>query len=78
MNVKKKSETNSGERCDFMDALLTRKETANKLGVSLPTVDRLIARSDFPKIRIGRSVKIPEELLGQWIRENIGQEVRLQ
>lgn len=61
-----------------MNSLLTRKDAAQKLDVSLPTLDRLIARSDFPKIRIGRSVKVPEELLDQWIRENIGQEVALQ
>lgn len=61
-----------------MSNLLTRKDAAQKLDVSLPTLDRLVARSDFPKIRIGRSVKISEELLDQWIRENIGQEVQLQ
>lgn len=60
-----------------MNSLLTRKDAAQKLDVSLPTLDRLIARSDFPKIRIGRSVKVPEELLDEWIQRNIGQEVTL-
>lgn len=60
-----------------MSDLLTRKDVAQKLRVSLPTADRLIARSDFPKIRFGRSVKVPEELLDEWIQRNIGQEVTL-
>ena len=62
----------------FLSNLLTRKDVAEKMGLSLPSVDRLIARDGFPVIRFGRSVKIPEELLDQWIRENVGQEVQLQ
>lgn len=58
--------------------LLTRKETAQKLGVSLPTTDRLIARGDFPVVRLGRSVKVPAELLDTWIKENVGKAVELQ
>lgn len=61
-----------------MKSLLTRKDVAEKMDLSLPSVDRLIARADFPKIRFGRSVKVPEELLDEWIQRNIGQEVTLQ
>lgn len=61
-----------------MGSLLTRKDVAQKLDLSLPTVDRLIARADFPKIRIGRSVKVPEELLNRWIEDNVGKAVDLQ
>lgn len=76
--VKSESKTNSDERCDFlMNALLTRKETAQKLGVSLPTLDRLIARGDLPAVRLGRSVKIHEELLDVWVKENMGKAVVL-
>lgn len=57
--------------------LLTRREAAKRLKVSLPTVDRLIARSDFPVVRLGRSVKVPEEMLDAWIRENVGRAVEL-
>lgn len=60
-----------------MSCLLTRKDAARRLDVSLPTLDRLIARSDFPKIRIGRSVKIPEELLQKWVEANIGEVIEL-
>ena len=60
-----------------MSNLLTRKDVAEKMGLSLPSVDRLISRNDFPKIRFGRSVKVPEELLDEWIQRNIGQEVTL-
>lgn len=58
-----------------MCTLLTRKETAQKLGVSLPTVDRLIARGELPVVRLGRSVKIHEGLLDEWVRENVGKRV---
>ena len=60
-----------------MDALLTRKEAAEKLGVSLPTVDRLIAKGDLPAVRLGRSVKIHEGLLDEWVRENVGKAVTM-
>lgn len=60
-----------------MNKLLTRKETAQKLGLSLPTVDRLIAKGDLPAVRLGRSVKIHEELLDTWIRENIGKNTKI-
>lgn len=56
-----------------MCEMLTRKDAAKKLDVSLPTLDRLISRPDFPKIRLGRSVKIPEGLLERWIEANIGE-----
>ena len=61
-----------------MGSLLTRKDVAQKLDLSLPTVDKLIARADFPKIRFGRSVKVPEELLNRWIEDNVGKAVDLQ
>ena len=61
-----------------MSDLLTRKDVAQKLDLSLPTVDKLIARADFPKIRFGRSVKVPEELLNRWIEDNVGRAVDLQ
>lgn len=60
-----------------MNNLLSRKDMAQKLDLSLPSVDKLIARDDFPKIRFGRSVRVPEELLDEWIQQNIGQEVTL-
>lgn len=60
-----------------MCEMLTRKDAAKKLDVSLPTLDRLISRPDFPKIRLGRSVKIPVELLERWIEANIGEVIEL-
>ena len=57
--------------------LLMRKDVAERLDVSLPTADRLIARSDFPKIRIGRSVRVPSDMLDDWIREHVGGAVEL-
>ena len=57
--------------------LLTRKEAAEKMKISLPTLDRLAAKSDFPIVRLGRSVKIPDELLDKWVKANVGKAVEL-
>lgn len=60
-----------------MSELLTRAEAAKMLKVSLPTLDRLLAKAGFPAVRIGRSVKIHAAMLDQWIVENVGREVSL-
>ena len=60
-----------------MNELLTRAEAARKLKVSLPTFDRLLARAGFPSIRVGRTIRIHEEMLDRWVVENIGKEVQL-
>ena len=61
-----------------MTSLLSRKEVSVKLGVSLPTVDKLIAKGDLPAVRLGRSVKVHEDLLDEWIRQNVGKAVAVQ
>lgn len=44
-------------------------ETARVLGVSRPTVYRLIDRPDFPSVRVGSRVLIPCGLLEVWLEE---------
>lgn len=39
-------------------ALLTREQAADRLAVSVPTVDRLIARRELRAVRIGRAVRV--------------------
>jgi predicted DNA-binding transcriptional regulator AlpA len=54
-----------------MDRLLDKMETATKLKVSIPTLDRLRRRADFPRaVRISRHrVAFPERELDAWLAE---------
>lgn len=47
-----------------------RKEAARKLGVSVVTVDRELAKKRMPHFRIGRRVLFTQELLEQYIEKN--------
>lgn len=42
-------------------------ETARVLGLSRPTVYRLMDRPDFPSVRVGSRVLIPCGLLREWL-----------
>ena len=44
-------------------------ETARVLGLSRPTVYRLMDRPDFPSVRVGSRVLIPCGLLREWLEE---------
>lgn len=47
-----------------------RKEAAKRLGVSVVTVDRELARKRMPHFRIGRRVLFTQELLEKYIEQN--------
>ena len=47
-----------------------RKEAANRLGVSVITIDRELARKNMPHFRIGRRVLFTQELLEKYIEKN--------
>lgn len=49
---------------------LTVKEAAKLLQVSSPTMYELVNRSDFPVIRVGRSIRINREGLRLWLNSN--------
>jgi len=52
------------------DRLLRKSEVLDRLGVSRPTMDRLIARGDLPVVRVSeRAVRIPEGALRQYIAD---------
>lgn len=53
---------------------LTVTETAQTLNVSRPTVYRLIERTDFPALRIGKRVLISRAGLREWIAQQAGKE----
>ena len=42
-----------------VEKLLTRKEAAQALRVSLPTIDRMLRDGDLPKRRIRGAVRVP-------------------
>ena len=47
-----------------------RKEAAKRLGVSLVTIDRELARKRLPHFRVGRRVLFTDELLKTYINQN--------
>jgi excisionase family DNA binding protein len=47
-----------------------RKEAARKLGVSVVTVDRELAKKRLPHLRIGRRVLFTDEILQTYIAKN--------
>jgi excisionase family DNA binding protein len=49
---------------------LSKSETAQVLGVSLRTVDRLIALKQLPVRRLGRRVLIPRTALQDFLRRD--------
>lgn len=47
-----------------------RQEAALRLGVSVITIDRELAKNRLPHFRIGRRVLFTQELLEQYIEQN--------
>ncbi|HXH68738.1 MAG TPA: helix-turn-helix domain-containing protein [Pyrinomonadaceae bacterium] len=47
-----------------------RKEAAQKLGISVVTLDREMAKKRMPHFRIGRRVLFTQELLEKYIAQN--------
>lgn len=50
--------------------VLNKKEAAQVLGVSLRTIDRLIALKELPVRRLGRRVLIPRIALDNFLRRD--------
>lgn len=53
-----------------MTVLLSRNEAAKRLGISLPTFDRIYKKEGIPYIQIGGSIKVPENELEAWVEKN--------
>jgi excisionase family DNA binding protein len=47
-----------------------RKEAAHKLGISVVTLDRELAKNKMPHFRVGRRVLFTQELLEKYIEQN--------
>lgn len=54
---------------------LTRQQAAELLGVSLATVNRMLARGELPSVTIGRLRRIPVIALEEMAREAIEERV---
>jgi len=52
--------------------ILTVKEVAEYLKISLPTAYQIVNQVDFPKIKIGNRYKIPKDGLEKWIKDQGG------
>lgn len=54
-------------------------ELAEVMGVSRPTVYKLLNRQDFPRVKVGRRTVIPAEAAKRWLEERLegGAEVEL-
>ena len=57
--------TNKTEKITF-----DRKEAAQKLGISVVTLDRELFKNRMPHFRIGRRVLFTQELLERYIEQN--------
>lgn len=53
---------------------LTVTETAAALGISRPTVYKLLRRADFPGFRVGSRQLVSREGLARWVAEQSGRE----
>jgi excisionase family DNA binding protein len=51
--------------------LLTVKEAADILGVSVSTCYKLIAHEEIPSVQIGRRIRVPEKELRECITQRI-------
>lgn len=47
-----------------------RKEAARRLGISVVTLDREIAKNKMPHFRVGRRILFTEKLLWEYIEQN--------
>ena len=52
------------------EKFLSTIQVAQKLGINVRTVLRLIREDDFPAILVGKSYRIPESELVRWMDEH--------
>ena len=57
------------------EKLALKPDEAALISVSLPVMDDLCKRADFPSIRIGRAIVIPRKPLDEWLQTQACAEV---
>ena len=55
---------------EFSSMTLDRHSAAQKLGVSVVTLDRMVAKRRIGHVRIGRRVLFTDEMLSEYIARN--------
>lgn len=50
-----------------MENFLTTSDVQKILGVSRPTLYRIMGAADFPKVRFGRAIRIPPDAFKRWV-----------
>ena len=60
-----------------MRQLFTKKEVATKLNVSVRTIDRLILSGQIKAYKLGRSVRIAQEQLDEFIEASVFDPLKL-
>lgn len=55
------------------NAYLSAKDIQTKTGLSRPMVYQLLNRADCPALRIGRSIRVPENAFDAWMQREFGQ-----
>src|SRR3990167_334092 len=55
-----------------MGKALTVEEVAEYLGLAKDTVYRKAKSGEIPGARIGRSWRFPQDVIDEWLRENVG------
>lgn len=53
----------------------TVKDLFELIPIGRNSIYRLVNRDDFPKIRIGRKILIPENKLKEYLEKNVGTEI---
>lgn len=56
---------------------LTVDEVREYLRLSKSTAYLLVAQKDFPKIKIGRSIRVPKEQFEKYMKSHIYKEIEL-
>ena len=56
------------------DRMLTVRELAQRLRIGRTSAYRLCAGVDFPSVRVGNQIRVPEEELNRWLKRGKGLE----
>lgn len=56
--------------------LMRANEVQRKMGCGRTTVYKIMARKDFPKIKINGRIYVPENLFNDWLRLNLWKDIR--
>ena len=55
-----------------MQKFLTVKDIMEILGVSSHAAYKIVNSADFPKIKVGRAIRIPPDAFQRWVEQKCG------